>query len=440
MKHKLHINSIPYELKIPICLLGRVISSVSSEELPLELASISPAMFSAGAAASGELEFRWDDDAWYNVTVKLEGDDLRISYCEFDKEHDNVFNANHFRSLSELSDFEARFRPLSRQLQDSECPNVVPGMPVCASYSSRADDVRFYDALVEGHGPNSGNLTFASIANLCQIQFDEINDTVLAIFFAKVREKIQTRMNRGGTGSEDRLFTHNDGGAHQKDECSLKLKRRLSFFERMDQDTRRAKRSSGAVELWEDQQTLSSRKSGVIEQDTDIGGVKYQYMILLENLDKELSPVKLAKFLHAQTLILPRVYIFPSLTFEAYAKGAVVLNCRKNLERLCDFLDNPDHVILSSQGRPLVVTGRIAGRETSGALAAGALVLDSENKFGNEKDGRVRCELKVVKVGTNEYLTAKHMKELFMEFLGHQRRLHQRLAMEEGKIYCNGAL
>lgn len=100
-----------------------------------------------------------------------------------------------------------------------------------------------------------------------------------------------------------------------------------------------------------DQQTLSSRKSGVIEQDTDIGGVKYQFMILLENLDKELSPVKLAKFLHAQTLILPRVYIFPSLTFEAYAKGAVVLNCRKNLERLCDFLDNPDHVILSSQGR-----------------------------------------------------------------------------------------
>lgn len=63
-----------------------------------------------------------------------------------------------------------------------------------------------------------------------------------------------------------------------------------------------------------------------------------------------------------------------------------------------------------------------------------------QNKFGNEKDGRVRCELKVVKVGTNEYLTAKHMKELFMEFLNHQRRLHQRLAMEEGKIYCNGAL
>lgn len=100
-----------------------------------------------------------------------------------------------------------------------------------------------------------------------------------------------------------------------------------------------------------DQLTPSSRNSEILELDTDIGGMKYQYMILLENLDKGLSPVKLAKFLHGQTLILPRVYIFPSLTFESYARGAVVLNCRKNLGRLCDFLDNPDHVIVSSQGR-----------------------------------------------------------------------------------------
>ncbi|KAE8651356.1 uncharacterized protein LOC101219940 [Cucumis sativus] len=420
-------------------------------------------MLSVGDSSSGDLEFLSDDDAWYNATVKLEGDVLRVSHCEFSKEHDNVFDADHFQSLLELSVFEARFRPLSRQLQDYECPNVHPGMPVCASYSSRADDVRFYDARLEGvdylehsyangeeeclcnfillwqHGPNSGNLTIASIANMCQIQFDKINDTVLATFFRNVREKIETRMNRGDICSEDRLPTHNGGGACQKDDCSLKLKHRLSFFERMDQETRRAKRSSGDVEPWEDRQSLSSRKSDVIEQDTDIGGVKYQYMILLENLDKGFSPVKLAKFLYEETLISPRVHIFPSLTFELYARGAVVMNCRRKLKRLYDFLDSPDHVILSSQGRPLVVTGRIARHETFGTLAAGAMVLDSGNKFGNEKDGRA-WELKVVKVGTNEYLNAKHMKELFMEFLSHQRGLHQRLAMEESKIYCNGAL
>uniref|UniRef100_A0A0A0LGL0 SAWADEE domain-containing protein n=1 Tax=Cucumis sativus TaxID=3659 RepID=A0A0A0LGL0_CUCSA len=382
---------------------------------------VSPVMLSVGDSSSGDLEFLSDDDAWYNATVKLEGDVLRVSHCEFSKEHDNVFDADHFQSLLELSVFEARFRPLSRQLQDYECPNVHPGMPVCASYSSRADDVRFYDARLEGHGPNSGNLTIASIANMCQIQFDKINDTVLATFFRNVREKIETRMNRGDICSEDRLPTHNGGGACQKDDCSLKLKHRLSFFERMDQETRRAKRSSGDVEPWEDRQSLSSRKSDVIEQDTDIGGVKYQYMILLENLDKGFSPVKLAKFLYEETLISPRVHIFPSLTFELYARGAVVMNCRRKLKR------------------PLVVTGRIARHETFGTLAAGAMVLDSGNKFGNEKDGRA-WELKVVKVGTNEYLNAKHMKELFMEFLSHQRGLHQRLAMEESKIYCNGAL
>lgn len=100
-----------------------------------------------------------------------------------------------------------------------------------------------------------------------------------------------------------------------------------------------------------DLQILSPRKGEAIEQDTDFGGMKHQYMILLENLDKGLSPVKLAKFLHGQTSILPRVYIFPTLSDESYARGAVVLNCGKNLDRLCGFLDNPHHVIVSSQGR-----------------------------------------------------------------------------------------
>ncbi|XP_022135663.1 uncharacterized protein LOC111007565 isoform X2 [Momordica charantia] len=388
-------------------------------------------MCSAGAdAISCSIEFRClDDDAWYNVAVKLEGDALRIMYCGFAVEHDNVFSANDFRSLSDLSDFEARFRPLSRQLQDCECRKVDPGMAVCASYSSRIDDVRFYDALVEGHGPKHGNLTIASIADMCQIQAGKINDTVLPTFFKRVREKIQARMNKGDSC--------------QKDDCSPNLKPKLSFFQRMDQETRRAKRSCGTVEPCKDLQILSPRKGEAIEQDTDFGGMKHQYMILLENLDKGLSPVKLAKFLHGQTSILPRVYIFPTLSDESYARGAVVLNCGKNLDRLCGFLDNPHHVIVSSQGRPLVVTGKVARLDTFGTLA-GAMVLDIDNKLCNENDGGVGVsvcsELKVVSVGTIDYSIAKQRKELFREFLSHQRRLHQRLALEESKIYCSAPL
>lgn len=103
------------------------------------------------------------------------------------------------------------------------------------SYANGEEECLCNFILLWQHGPNSGNLTIASIANMCQIQFDKINDTVLATFFRNVREKIETRMNRGDICSEDRLPTHNGGGACQKDDCSLKLKHRLSFFERMDQ-------------------------------------------------------------------------------------------------------------------------------------------------------------------------------------------------------------
>lgn len=82
-------------------------------------------------------------------------------------------------------------------------------------------------------GPKSGELTIGSIANMCQIQFGEINDTALTTFFKKVREKIQTRMN-SDTYSEGRLLTHSSG-TYQKDSCTPKLNRRLSFYDRMNQ-------------------------------------------------------------------------------------------------------------------------------------------------------------------------------------------------------------
>ena len=47
-----------------------------------------------------------------------------------------------------MDGFGKRFRPVSDQLQDPECPNVVEGMLVCTAVSVRPDDCRFYDAVV----------------------------------------------------------------------------------------------------------------------------------------------------------------------------------------------------------------------------------------------------------------------------------------------------
>lgn len=86
-------------------------------------------------------------------------------------------------------------------------------------------------------------------------------------------------------------------------------------------------------------------------QDTDLGGVGNHYVILLENLDKGLSALSVAEFIHRETSISPQVYVFPNLTSEPSTQGALVLDCEKKFRKLSDFLDDPNHIIMSSRER-----------------------------------------------------------------------------------------
>ncbi|KAF9688229.1 hypothetical protein SADUNF_Sadunf02G0175500 [Salix dunnii] len=119
--------------------------------------------------------------------------------------------------------------------------------------------------------------------------------------------------------------------------------------------------------------------------DDDLGG--YSSVLLIDNLDKNLSPSTIVEFIHSHTSLSVQACVFPSMSSEMYTQGAIVLNCRKNLEKLSKFLDCQNHIITSKRGRPWV-----------------------------------------------EYTTAKQLRDLFMEFTEHQRGLHRRLAMEEREI------
>lgn len=96
-------------------------------------------------------EFRnYEDDAWYTVSVTLEGNEsLRVKYEKNTDEIDNLFEPGFFNSMEDLQEFETRFRPLSVQVQDHECRELVPGVRVCASQEFSAHDLRFYDAVVD---------------------------------------------------------------------------------------------------------------------------------------------------------------------------------------------------------------------------------------------------------------------------------------------------
>ena len=103
------------------------------------------------AAEEYTTEFRaYNDDAWYTVRVLLEGERLIVKYQNFSDENDEAFEPSRFGDCEDLEDFKERFRPLSRQLQDAECRRFGPGARVCACHSFAPDDVRFYDAVIDG--------------------------------------------------------------------------------------------------------------------------------------------------------------------------------------------------------------------------------------------------------------------------------------------------
>lgn len=99
---------------------------------------------------------------------------------------------------------------------------------------------------------------------------------------------------------------------------------------------------------------IGNHPERTIDEDTDFGGVENQYVILLENLDKGSSPSIVSEFIHRETAISPQVYLFLNLNSDPTTKGALMLDCEKKFQELSDFLDNPNHIILSSSGRYLI--------------------------------------------------------------------------------------
>ncbi|XP_020231093.1 uncharacterized protein LOC109811697 isoform X2 [Cajanus cajan] len=373
-------------------------------------------------AAKYATEFRaYRDDAWYTVCVSLEGESLVVKYENFSAENDDVFEASQFSDWEELEDLKERFRPLSKQLQDSECRQLaLGGARVCASHAFAHDDVRFYDAVVDGvqesehsweteeevclctfilfwlHGPNARNLTAAPIENICVVQPAWELDPVVTSFLEMAREKIElfssrsVSVSKGVSGFEMVSYcnkssnsTRRIGYVEQKEKetgcgrqsvvnvCSPEVSKgvsafemvpycnknsnttgRMSYFGRMLKKTRRARLSVGN-ETCSPEVSYHDRRM----EDEDLEGTKNVCMILIANIDKELCPLTITDFLRKHTSISARVFIFPSLSFEVYTRGALMVDSEKEFQELCDFLSNPNCIITSSTGRKERVEG-----------------------------------------------------------------------------------
>ncbi|KAK1569044.1 hypothetical protein Q3G72_031979 [Acer saccharum] len=320
-----------------------------------------------------ELEFRsYVDDAWYSVRVAFDGragGKLIVRYCNFPDDNDNVYEAGKFFTFEELDDFASRFRPVSVQLQDSECRDVVAGgLLVCASHAFTDNDVLFYDAVVEQHGPNANLLTEKKIESICIVQSIQNLNPNLDSFIKMAKEKIKSYAHISGSVSDATGTNCSDVGVQ-----SLK-------------------------------QAKVGRSSNLLKrnrEDADFGGVGNYYTILLENVEKELSPSTIIEFIHRQTSITAQAYVLPSLSSEHYTQSVIVLDFQKDLEDLCGFLNNPDHFIVSSKGRLWVVAKNFSRHDIFRASSIGTPMFASQRKLQYVNCGK-GDELKVVRSGTEE--------------------------------------
>ncbi|XP_024641254.2 uncharacterized protein [Medicago truncatula] len=380
-------------------------------------------------------EFRnYEDGAWYTVTVTLqEKETLRVGYEEFTDGDDNLFEQSSFDSLEKLHEFEKRFRPLSIQAQDHECHKLVHGVRVCASLHFNSDDLRFYDAVVdrvEEHnhsrtkdaeclctfilswlqGPNEGKLSAAGIGDICIVQ--PISEPVPAVasFLEITRRRIESK-----SGQELVADCH----------TGTKTKTKMGFFERMEKGKQRAKRSVLGS---------SSPEVCVVEsmEDKELEGKRNVCMILIGNVDKELCPSTAVEFLYKHTQVSASIFIFPSLSFEIYTRGAIMTHTEQDFQKLCDFLTDQNYIITSLTGRPWVVIEKQVGLKNVKA-SIGTLFPKSENATQEGKN-KTSNTLRIVNSGTQEFKIASDKRDLFTEFADHQVRLHKKLAFLEGSV------
>ncbi|XP_019194062.1 PREDICTED: uncharacterized protein LOC109188036 isoform X4 [Ipomoea nil] len=389
------------------------------------------------------LEYRArDDDAWYSVHVAVKGDTLTIQFQGL--QETDKFVASNFESEEDIDGVVQRFREVSPQLQDNECGRVTEGSLVCAAcHDSYRDDMRYYDALVEAvhrkkhslvngqeeclcefvlswtHGPKEGLFTIAGVASICTIKDDCQVDQQIASFSKLAKDKLQVS-SRKSTAIPRNKVSALKGSVLAKGGSHLSIDQKdIQNGWKLD-DGKGETKNTG---------TMSNHDANQ-DQDKDLGGETLNsHFILIGNLERTLSPSSIREFIYRHTFISPQAYILLSSS-TPFARAVIVLDCKKQHEKVYRFLDNPDHFVVSMRGRPWVVIESVS-KHGMHRTSLGSVVRKIQEKHD---DIYLDNELMVVRSGTEAYKCAQQLRDLFMELHNHEKQLYRRFVEEEMRI------
>ncbi|KAL8519802.1 hypothetical protein ACS0TY_010659 [Phlomoides rotata] len=394
-----------------------------------------------------DLEYRaGEDDAWYNVYAVLDADahTLTVKYMCSPKRYKIVLSAAGFETEAQVEELVARFRPVSQQVQDHQCGTLSVGTTVCASHGIGDYDLRFFDAVIEAvsrqahsysdgeeeclctfllfwkHGRGHGTITSAKIASICIIKPAIGIDYRISAFAKMAKEKIKSSKCISASVSLDSTSIDN---------CHVFVEKKSGSCRNKPQEIKsQMRRSEDSENNNYNQWTSQDEDMGPKHCTTD-GLATYDdhYSILLSNLEKDITPSAIKNFIYKQTAILPEAYVFPRLLSDPFARGAIVVDCQKKVQIIYEFLGSPNHLVVSSRGRPWVVT------EKAGTF--GSNILNLIPIAPGQITHKITCEeLKVVRTGTESYKRAKQLRDLFVEYMNHESKLCKNLAFEEKRI------
>ncbi|XP_010689226.2 uncharacterized protein LOC104902966 isoform X1 [Beta vulgaris subsp. vulgaris] len=417
-----------------------------------------------------------EDNAWYSVQLLLHGETFIVKFTEFPDEQDQHYHVKDFDTYDEISNFRRRFRPLSLQFEASDCLMVKLGMRVCALRCGD-DGRRFYDAIVEAvkreehtivdgtedcscsivlswlHGPDTGKLTLASVKDLCPIRSQKQLDPRLGCFLELAKWKHGIVLPCSELITEDitcqeespnsspykpwSLIKKTEGGRQMRssvpcDEGNLGNERNEDVDLGGGDDDHAKERLNDENFLYSLENLVKDvcciGLGGRDDMETKIANNEERYFVVVENLERDVSPSTIVDFVQEATGLKIEAFVLLSLSSEPYTTGALVVDCVDDLERLCNFVVKPEQMIVSSKGRPWIVSDSSA----TDSVRPSFWCLEPDRK--NERHQSAGDWLKIVHLGSEEYSQAEKLRTLYLDFANHQQQLFKRLALEEQRI------
>ncbi|XP_057768231.1 uncharacterized protein LOC130988421 isoform X3 [Salvia miltiorrhiza] len=419
-------------------------------------------METTDAASPYDLEYRAsEDDAWYSVCAVLDAaaETLTVKYMCSPEVYEVVFSAGNFQTEAQVEELVARFRPVSQQLQDEECLRLSIGTTVCAAHGTGDNDLRFYDAVVEAvdrrthsfvggeeeclctfvlvwqHGRGRGTLTSVNIASICFLEPATQIDPRISAFAKMARKNTTSFKSMSAPASVDLA---SNGPSKGKKNSRISITNDLELPQNRPVESEITAKLKTQTKQMEDSAKISNYDQ-CTNQDEDMGPKPCNtndsatsdglFFLLIYNLEKDLSPSSIKSFIYEKTTILPEAYVFPSHVSQPFARGAIMVDSQMKVQTIYEYLDNPNHFVVSSSGRPWVIFQKaLAG--TSEASIWNLLPVSREEI----KHKRTDRELEVVVSGTKSYERAKQLRDLVMDFLCHESEVSKRLVLQEKKI------